>query len=113
QLIVGAHVDEKHLAAIKRAYTEDVANRLGHLKPDERAQLEQSLKAIDEEESRTARLFASGKITETVWDSLWRDWQDRRHSLRVTLEEMRHKQQTHISNLELALTIIANLESCI
>jgi hypothetical protein len=23
------------------------------------------------------RLFAAGKITETVWDGLWREWQDR------------------------------------
>jgi hypothetical protein len=29
-----------------------------------------------------ARLFAGGKITEAVWDSLWHEWQDRRNKIR-------------------------------
>jgi site-specific DNA recombinase len=107
--MIQIQVDEKHISSIRAAYTKDIANKLGHLKPDDRTQLELSLKAIDDEEARAARLYVAGKFTESIWDSMWREWQDRRHAIRTTLDEMRHKQETHISNLDLALSIIAKI----
>jgi hypothetical protein len=66
-----------------------------------------ALKAIDEEEARTARLYAAGKITDSIWDSLWKEWQDRRSRIRSALDSLGEKQQTHISNLDAALEILA------
>ncbi|MEM9954341.1 MAG: recombinase family protein [Chloroflexota bacterium] len=99
-------VQEEHLPAIRAAYTEDVAEFLGHMKPDEREQLTSALKSIEEEEARMARLYATGKITEAVWDSLWAEWQDRRSQILNTLESLEHKLQSHVSNLNVALEII-------
>ena len=56
-----------------------------------------------------ARLFASGKITESVWDNLWAEWQDRRHKLRWSLETVDQEREIHINNLDTALGIIANI----
>lgn len=67
------------------------------------------LKQIDDEEARIARLLASGKISDAVWDSLWSEWQDRRQTIHRTLETMQHEQQVHIDNLDLALEIIARM----
>lgn len=63
------------------------------------------MKAVDEEEARMARLFASGKITEAVWDNLWTEWQDRRSKLRQSLETVQQEQEFHISNLDAAFGI--------
>ena len=82
---------------------------MGHLQPDECKQLEVALKAVDEEEARTVRLFAAGKITEAIWDSLWREWQDRRNQLRCTLDSLQERQQTHIENLDAALQVISHV----
>ena len=60
--------------------------KMGHLRPDERKKLKDALKAVDEEEARVVRLFAARKITEEIWDNLWREWQDRRQQLSSTLE---------------------------
>ena len=100
-------IDPVFIPAMKAAYTEDVARFLGHLQPNEWERLELALKSIDEEEARMARLYASSKITDNVWDNLWSEWQDRRSRIRLTLDSLRHKQQTHISNLDAALEIIA------
>lgn len=82
---------------------------MGHLRPDEREQLQAALKAVDEEETRMVRLYATGKITESVWDSLWHEWQDRRAKIRLTLESLEHQHKIHIANLDTALKIIAKV----
>jgi hypothetical protein len=81
-LLMDIQIAPEHLVTMREIYTHDIAEKLGHLRPDERTQLEASLKAVDDEEARMARLFAGGKITEAVWDSLWHEWQDRRNKIR-------------------------------
>jgi hypothetical protein len=102
-------VDPELIPTIRAVYTNDIAEKMGHLRPDERSQLEAALKAVDEEEARTVRLYASGKITEAIWDSLWREWQDRRNQLRHTLDSLQERKQTHIENLDSALEIISHV----
>lgn len=79
------------------------------IRPSERSQLKSALKAVDEEESRMMRLYATGKITDSVWDNLWAEWQDRRHKLRRSFEVLEQEQETHINNLDPALEIIAKI----
>jgi site-specific DNA recombinase len=100
-------IDPIFIPDLRSAYTQDVARFLGNLQPNELEQLEYALKSIDDEEARMARLYASGKITDSVWDNLWSEWQDRRSRIRSTLDSLGQKQQTHISNLDAALEIIA------
>lgn len=86
-----------------------MADKLGHLRPSERDELQAALRSVDEEEARTARLFAAGKITERVWDNLWVEWQDRRRTIQINLEALQQKRDYHIANLDAALTIIAKV----
>ncbi|MCB9451429.1 MAG: recombinase family protein [Anaerolineaceae bacterium] len=102
-------VDPELLPMIRAVYTQDVAEQLGHLRPDERERLQASLKAIDDEEGRMARLYAASKITDAIWDSLWREWQDRRNTIRSTLESLQYQHKTHIANLDTALQMIAQV----
>ena len=102
-------VNPEILPAIRDCYTQAIAQKLGHLRPDERTELESALKAVDEEEARTARLFAAGKITEAIWDNLWAEWQDRRRTLRSNIESMDVQQDYHVNNLDAALKIIAKV----
>lgn len=64
-------IDPELLPHIRDSYTDEIARKLGHLDPSESDKLEKALRTVDEEEARMARLFASGKITEKVWDHLW------------------------------------------
>ncbi|MEO1645411.1 MAG: recombinase family protein, partial [Chloroflexota bacterium] len=101
-------VDPELLPSIRNVYTSDIAVKMGYLRPDERQELEATLKAIDEEEARAVRLYAAGKITEAIWDNLWREWQDKRNQIRYTIESLKERQQTHITNLDYALKIISH-----
>ncbi len=94
---------------IRQSYTHELAQKLGHIRPDERLELESALKAIDEEEARTVRLFATGKISEAIWNNLWAEWQDRRRQLTHALETLSQEREIHINNLDAALEIIANI----
>ncbi len=78
-------VDPAMLPTIRAYYTRDLAEKLGHNRPQERDKLLAALNAIGQEEERTIRLLATGKISEAVWDSLWAEWQDRRAKLGATL----------------------------
>ena len=102
-------VDPDFLPLIREAYTQDLNCKIGAGHPDERTRLEAVLKLIDQEENRTARLFAAGKISEEIWDSLWSEWQDRRNQVRRTLETLTVSHQVHVDNLEMALQIIARI----
>ena len=70
-------VDPELIPIIRTGYTKELIEKMGISRPDERARLRSILKQIDEEESRMARLLATGKISEYVWDGLWKEWQDR------------------------------------
>ncbi len=94
---------------IRANYTDELARKLGHLRPSEREELATSLRTVDQEEARAARLFASGKITERVWDLLWADWQNRRRTLQMSLEALSQKRTFYVQNLDAALTIIAKV----
>ena len=109
QELARIQVDPDLLPLIRAAYTNDLNSKIGGTRPDERARLEAVLKATDEEENRTARLYAAGKISEEIWDALWAEWQDRRHQVRRTLETLTVSQQVHIDNLEMALQIITRI----
>jgi DNA invertase Pin-like site-specific DNA recombinase len=102
-------VNPQRIPLIRNRYEHELAEKLGHLQPDERTKLQIALKAVDDEETRMVRLFASGKITEAVWDGLWAEWQDRRRILRRSLETIDEERELHIHNLDVALEIISRI----
>ena len=107
--LMNIQVDPEIVPLIRDCYTDDIAWKLGRLKPDERNELEAALRDVDFEEERTALLYAKGKITEYIWNNLWAGWQDWRRSLIVSLEALNNKQEYHINNLNDALTLIAKV----
>jgi hypothetical protein len=102
-------VDPEMIPLIRNSYNEEIADKLGRMRPDQRADLERKLKDIDEEEARALRLYTIGKITDRVWENLWSEWQDRRRTLRHALESLQAHNDVHIANLDAALTIIAKV----
>jgi len=107
QELARIQVDPDLIPLIRATYTNDLNSKIGGARPDERTRLEAVLKTTAEEENRTARLYAAGKISDEVWDSLWTEWQDRRNQVRRTLETLTVSHQVHVDNLEMALQIIA------
>ena len=107
--IARIQVDPALIPLIRASYTQDLGTKIAGVPPDERQRLEHALTEVDVEETRAARLFASGKITEDIWDSLWMEWQDRRAQICRTLETLTLEREVHVDNLETALQIIARI----
>ncbi len=97
------------IPVIRQHYMDEIVHQLGQTAPTHRQDLDAALKAIDEEEARALRLFVVGKITETVWDGLWREWQGRRLTLRENLDAAERDSAYHIDNLDAALHIISKM----
>jgi DNA invertase Pin-like site-specific DNA recombinase len=102
-------IDESVLPQIREYYINDVADKLGRLRPNEREEIERTLKQIDEEEARVLRLYAASMVTEDNWRNLWAEWQDKRNKLRVNLELLDEKCENYIDDLDEALTLITKL----
>lgn len=107
--IKNIQINPDHLPLIRTHYSDEVQEKLGHKHTKKHEEIETTLKLIDEEEKRAARLYAAGKITDHVWDMLWQEWQDRRLTLRSTLESAKQKSEFHIAHLDDALTIISQI----
>ncbi len=60
-------------------------------------------------EHGSERAAAKVMISETIWNEMWREWQDRRNQIRFTLESLQQQQEIHINNLDTALEIIAQV----
>lgn len=108
-LLQNIQIDPSILPCIRDYYSEEIAAKLGRLSPDARAEAEASLKAVNQEEARAARLYAAGKMTDEVWNSLWMEWQDRRTRLQQALHALELRQENHVSTLDSALQIIARV----
>src|SRR5690606_24997003 len=102
-------VDPEHIPEIRASYTDDVARRLGIFRTDQRQELTRRLKEVDEEETRSLRLYSAGKLTDRAWDQLWTEWNDRKRTLRHALDSLDVDNETHISNLDAAISVIAKV----
>lgn len=102
-------VDVEVIPLIRDYYINEVADKLGRLRPDERADIERTLKQIDEEEARVLRVYAGGMLTEENWKNMWAEWQDKRNKLRANLDLLEQKCESYIDDLDNALTLITKL----
>jgi hypothetical protein len=109
QWLHNIQLDETLLPELREAYAEELGKRFGSLPAEERKSLEKALKEIDKEEERVLRLFALGRISEAAWDGLWQDWQNRRNAIRINLEGLNEKAETHLANLDDAISIISRV----
>lgn len=105
----GIQIDPDMLNEVQVYYTQELDSSLFPKQVDKRKELEELLNSIDEEEKRTARLYATGKITDSIWDTLWKEWQDRRQLAKANLNGLEYTSEHHISNLNDALNIISRI----
>jgi len=86
--------------------TRDVAENMGHLRRTNENSWKMHSKAIEEERS-TYGVAVCGRQDQwnLYWDGMWREWQDRRHQIRFTMESLQARHEVHIKIWTQALTI--------
>jgi len=108
RLLDDLKIQESLIPELRQAYAEHIEKHM-EKKTDDRATLEAALKRINEEEERTARLFDSGRISESVWNTLWVEWNDQRAKLRTSIESAEVEKEQHIDNLQAAVNLLAKI----
>ncbi len=108
QHLHGIQVDPRRLPHIRAAYTAEVAKRFQSTQTDSEVALKLALDEIRQEEANAARLQAKGKISDEVYEELWREWQDRRTKIMTAMSTL-HAQdpKAHVETLDAALNLIA------
>jgi hypothetical protein len=76
---------------------------------DEITRLTAALETLEAEEMRASRLYASGKLTDTVWDRLWQELQTRRMAIKQQIALLGQPKEVMIDNLDDALDIFSQL----
>lgn len=109
EFIKQIQVDPELIPQLREYYARELKEKLDDIKPDERTTIKQALELINQEEERTLRLFAAGKVTEEIWNTLWHEWQDRRQKLQENIELLEQQIDVHIKNLDVALHIISKI----
>jgi hypothetical protein len=99
-------IDKEWIPRLRKEYLEHL-DLFGNEQPEDHAILETALKRIDEEEERTARLYAAGRISENIWNTLWIEWHDKRTSIQASLKEMTSTRANHVKDLDTALRLLA------
>jgi DNA invertase Pin-like site-specific DNA recombinase len=100
-------IEDEWLPQVRDTYMADVEYFLGKPNLSERALLEKALKSLNDEELASARLHAKGKMSEEVWDILWKGWQDQRAAIQVNLQAIEESCEAHIASLDDALRLIS------
>lgn len=100
-------VEARFLPAIRAAYATELQQQLGPTTQDEKERLQKLLRTADEEELRAARLYASGKLSEAVWDTMVVEWREQRLQLTASLENLMQSQESYLASLDEALALIS------
>lgn len=108
QCLAHLQVDPSHVMLLKATYEADSNLHYPSHKKDV-AQLDERLENLKQEEMRASRLYSTGKITDSVWDSLWLEWQERRLAIQQKIALMDKTVDCVISDLDEALQIFTQL----
>ena len=109
ELIKQIQINPNLIPILRDCYENELKEKLANIKPDEKTSIEQALTNINHEEERTLRLYAAGKVTEEIWDNVWKEWQERRQKLTEKIESLEQQAGYHVNNLDSALNIISRI----
>ncbi|MDQ7033692.1 MAG: hypothetical protein Q9P01_02315 [Anaerolineae bacterium] len=101
------HVQAEHVDLLRQVYLEELDDF--HVPPDELQRLQRQLEKIKQEETRSLRLYAVGKVSEDVWAEMWNEWQGRSSAIHQQIALLEQTKDVMISNLDEALQIFAQL----
>jgi len=101
-------VEQQYLPALREVYSEHIEQHMEG-KTDVQTTLTNALTRIDQEEERTARLFAAGRISEHIWNNLWAGWNAERVKLTAALDAAGSEKEVHIDNLDSAIRLLTKI----
>lgn len=105
----GIAIDLKLLPAIRRIYEAEIQQAACHEKKIDLSDLRKQLTQLKEEEARLGRLFVSGKISETAYEQLHAEWQEKLRHVELKLAEMEREPKTYLNDLDIALVLLTRI----
>jgi len=102
-------VAPEHIPSIKDIYRNEIQKNTTVDKGEKIIDLRKQSTQLKEEEAQLGRLFITGKITETAFEQLHSEWQEKLQNNKLATAEMEREPKIHINDLDLALILLTKV----
>ncbi|MDR3576141.1 MAG: recombinase family protein [Anaerolineaceae bacterium] len=105
----GIMVDHQLIPAIREIYKNQVKQATQEDREVKLSDLKRRISLLREEEARLGRLLITGKISETTFDQLRIEWQEKLRNTEISLAEMERETTVHMDDLDLSLILLSRI----
>jgi hypothetical protein len=106
----GISVNPDLIPSIREIYRKEIQKSTNDDKGNKLAELRKQITQLRDEEARLGRLYITGKITETAYEQLRSEWQEKLRNSELMMAEMEREPKIHINDLDLALILLTKIE---
>jgi site-specific DNA recombinase len=107
--INGISVNPDFIPSIRDIYRREIQSNTTEDKGNKLSDLRKQTTQLKEEEARLGRLYITGKITETAYEQLRSEWQEKLRNNELTIAEMEREPKILINDLDLALILLTKI----
>jgi len=95
-------VESTLLPEIREVYQHEVKNFVDNGRTDKVAELKRNLSLLRDEEARLGRLLITGKVTETTFEQLRVEWQEKVKLAERNIYDLERETTLHFDDLDVA-----------
>ncbi|MDH3944511.1 MAG: recombinase family protein [Anaerolineae bacterium] len=108
--ISGISIEPELVPKIRELYISELKEASTGKREKQLTELNRQQSQLKDEETRLGRLFISGKIGDDAYNRLRKEWKEKLLNLEIKLSEVKKDASVHIDDLDLALTLLANVQ---
>jgi DNA invertase Pin-like site-specific DNA recombinase len=105
----GIAIDPELVPLIREVYQEEIREAKQEDRDVKLEDLKNQIARLKKEEARLARLLIIGKITESTYDQLRVEWEEKLRHAKSNLKEMERETTLHLDDLEVAVTLLSQV----
>lgn len=105
----GIAVDPDLVPKVREIYRAEIQEAASSDKGKNLSELRKQFTQVKEEEARLGRLFIGRKITETIYDQLRSEWQEKMRNLELSIAELEREPKLKVNDLDMALVLLTKV----
>ncbi|MBN1536911.1 MAG: recombinase family protein [Anaerolineales bacterium] len=102
-------VDPTKIPAIRKLYQFEIKNVTHDNREETIDGLKRQLTRLKDEEGRLGRLLITNKISETTYDQLRKEWQEKIQRMEINIADLERETLVRVDDLDVALVLMGNI----
>ena len=109
--LAGINLDPDLIPDIREVYRSEVQETKKGDWEIKSVEMKRKVSQLKEEEARLGRLYITGKISESTYEQLHGEWQEKLRYTELSLAEMEREATTHVDDLDMALLLMSKFST--